>query len=181
MNGKHRLATAFVLTVILAVFLLPGIVQAAPADQAALEGILAAHHSPMPAYTIAAFADLHPDFDIGGFLAVMWAESSLGTAGRLNNPGSIKGGAPGSLWRDLRVGTSRSGYNRYGTMRDGTRAAIRLIYDRGYIALLSAHDWWGFANRYYGRGVPGIGRYVANLRAAHRIIIKEAANHGATW
>ena len=152
-----------------------------PADKAAVEGILAAHHSPLPAYTIVAFAEDHPDFDIAGYLSVMWAESSLGCAGRLNNPGSIKGGAVGSVWRDLRVGANARGYNRYASIYDGQRAAIRLLYDRGYNTQLAAGDWWGFANRYYGRGVPGIGGYVANLKAAHGILVKEAAGYEALW
>jgi hypothetical protein len=63
----------------------------------------------------------------------------------------------------------------------GQRAAIRLIYETGYNARLAAHDWWGFANRYYGRTVAGISGYVANLRAAHNRFVKTAALYGAAW
>jgi hypothetical protein len=149
-------------------------------DREAVYGILAAHKSPLPAETILAFKASHPDFDIGGYLAVMWAESSLGTAGRLNNPGSIRGGTIGTIWRDLRVGVTSRGYNRYGSAYDGQRAAIRLIYDRGYNSTLAAGDFAGFARRYYG-SVPGRAAYVRTLIAAHRILMREAAAYSATW
>jgi len=149
-------------------------------DELAVKGILADHGSPLPWWTICAFKDTHPAFDIAGYLAVMWAESSLGkTCDYKNNPGSIKGGSVGTVWRDLRIGVSPAGYNVYRSIYDGQRAAIRLIYDCGYNADLAAEDWWGFANRYYGRGVPGISGYVANLRAAHDLIVKEAREYGA--
>jgi hypothetical protein len=151
-------------------------------DELAVKGILADHGSPLPWWTICAFKDTHPAFDIAGYLAVMWAESSLGkTCDYKNNPGSIKGGSVGTVWRDLRIGVSPAGYNVYRSIYDGQRAAIRLIYDCGYNADLAAEDWWGFANRYYGRGVPGISRYVANLEAAHTMIVKEAREYGTLW
>ena len=151
-------------------------------DELAVKGILADHGSPLPWWTICAFFDTHPQFDIASYLAVMWAESSLGkTCDYKHNPGSIKGGPVGTVWRDLRIGVSPAGYNVYRSIYDGQRAAIRLIYDTGYNAQLAAHDWWGFANRYFGRNVPGISRYVANLRAAHGIIVRKAAAHGAVW
>ena len=151
-------------------------------DELAVKGILADHGSPLPWWTICAFKDTHPAFDIAGYLAVMWAESSLGkTCDYKNNPGSIKGGSVGTVWRDLRIGVSPAGYNVYRSIYDGQRAAIRLIYDCGYNAMLAAEDWWGFANRYYGAGVPGISRYVANLKAAHDIIVQEAAEWGVVW
>lgn len=151
-------------------------------DSDAIRGILSDARSPLPWWTIVAFKDTHPQFDIAGYLAVMWAESSLGkTCDYKHNPGSIKGGSVGTVWRDLRVGVSPAGYNIYRTIYDGQRAAIRLIYDCGYNAMLAAEDWWGFSNRYYGAGVPGISRYVANLRAAHALIVKEARNYGVQW
>lgn len=152
------------------------------ADTAAIRGILAEGRSPLPWWTISAFAASHPDFDIAGYLAVVWAESSLGRGCDYKcNPGSIKGGSVGRIWRDLRIGVSPAGYNVYCNMYEGQRAAIRLIYDAGYNAHLAAHDWWGFANRYYGRYVPGINGYVANLKAAHARVVKMAAAYGAVW
>lgn len=151
-------------------------------ETAAIRGILAAHESPMPWWTIAAYAAGHPDFDVAGFLAVAWAESSLGKgAPGHKNVGSIKGGPMGSLWRDLRVGVTRTGYNVYPDYRAGTRALIYLLVERGYNAQLAAHDWWAFARRYYGAWAPGITRYVANLKAAHAIIVREGAAYGISW
>lgn len=151
-------------------------------DTVAIRAILAAHESPMPWWTIAAYASGHPAFDVAGFLAVAWAESSLGRgASGTRNVGSIKGGPVGSLWRDLRTGRTRSGYNIYPDMRAGTRALIYLLTERGYNDELAAHQWQAFANRYYGAGVSGIGRYIANLKAVHSIIVREAARLGVAW
>jgi hypothetical protein len=151
-------------------------------ETAAIRGILQAHDSPMPWWTISAYAHSHPDFDVASLLAVAWAESSLGKGARSHrNVGSIKGGPVGSLWRDLRIGVTRSGYNIYPDMRAGTRALIYLLMERGYNAQLAAGDFWGFARRYYGANIPGIARYVANLQAAHGIIVREAATYGLDW
>jgi hypothetical protein len=112
----------------------------------------------------------------------MSAESSLGRAcDYKHNPGSIRGGPVGTVWRDLRIGVSPRGYNVYPDLYSGQRAAIRLIYDRGYNALLVAHSWEAFANRYFGRGVPGKAAYIRTLRAAHASLVKEAARYGAKW
>lgn len=176
---------ALLLAVLVAAFFMfasPALAYQDAPETEAIRGILAAHESPMPWWTIAAYAAGHSDFDVPGFLAVAWAESSLGKgAPGHKNVGSIKGGPVGSLWRDLRVGVTRSGYNVYPDMRAGTRALIYLLMERGYMAQLAAHDFWGFANRYYGRNVPGITRYVANLRAAHGIIVREAAEYGVCF
>ena len=151
-------------------------------DELAVRGILQEHGSPLPWWTIVAFKDTHPQFDIAGYLAVMWAESSLATTcDYKHNPGSIRGGSVGTVWRDLRIGVSPAGYNVYKSIYDGQRAAIRLVWDCGYNAQLAAEDWWGFANRYYGAGVAGISRYVTNLEAAHGMIVKEAREWGVVW
>lgn len=152
-------------------------------DKLAVEGILSKYRSPLPEWTILAFKQSHEDFDIAGYLTVMWCESSLGTNCGIatNNPGGIKGGPVGTVWRDLRVGVGKRGFNLYANMYDGQRAAIRLIYDKGYNAQLAAHDWTGFGNRYYGKGVPGLARYIRNLKAAHKILVAEAAKYGAIW
>jgi hypothetical protein len=163
------------------------------ADQQAIRAILSQYRSPLPPWTIEAFAGNHPDFDIAGYLAVMMCESSLGTTGgsfRYNNPGNIKFGGwraaddPKVWLRWMNGSWHCRGQGVYGTfpsMYWGQRAAIRLIYETGYNARLAAHDWWGFANRYYGRTVAGISGYVANLRAAHNRLVKTAALYGAAW
>lgn len=182
---RTRLLTLLVLAAIFGALLVDQAQAQTPyegtADTAAIQGILAAHRSPIPWWTVAAFKANNPTFDVAGFLAVAWAESSLGKAGRLHNIGSIKGGPIGTLWRDLRVGVTRSGYNRYPDIRAGTRAAIRLIWERGYNAQLAAHNFSGFADRYYGRYVPGKHQYIRTLKAAHLIIVREAAAYGAAW
>jgi hypothetical protein len=179
---RRRFILALLLAACLVAFFVPPAQAWTDQDTVALRGILSAHRSPLPPWTVEAFAALHPDFDVAGFLAVMWAESSLGYAcDYKQNPGSIKGGPVGTVWRDLRTGVSPRGYNVYASIYDGQRAAIRLLYDRGYNAVLAAHDWWRFANRYYGAGVAGIGQYVANLKAAHAQLVKEAAQFEVTW
>jgi hypothetical protein len=149
-------------------------------DSVAIRGILEAHCSPIPWATVAAFKYNHADFDVAGFMAVAWAESSLGKNTDKCNPGSIKGGPVGTLWRDLRVGVSPRGFNVYPDLRAGTRALIYLLMQRGYNEQLSAGDFEAFAQRYYGSG-PGLSRYVRNLRAAHDVIVGEARSWGLSW
>jgi len=159
-------------------------------DTLAIQGILKAHHSPLPWWTIAAFAEAHPDFDIAGYLTIMWCESSLGTTGgshTYNNPGNIKHRAGGKeIWHTLAGGNKwwcagQGWYNVYPDVYTGQRAGIRLIYEWGYNAALAAHDWDGFAARYYGANVPGLAKYTAGLEAAHRLIVREAAKYGTAW
>lgn len=157
----------------------------------AIQRFLAKHHSPMPWWTIAAFAHGHPDFSIPGFLSVMWCESSLGTTGgsaRYNNPGNIKylrGSV--AIWQTLATDTwfcpGQGVYNVYPDMRTGTRAAIRLIYEgkSGYNAKLAAKDFERFASIYYGQNVPGLAKYVDCLERAHALIVREAAHYGVQW
>lgn len=160
-------------------------------DQMAIRAILAQYHSPLPCWTIEAFAQSHADFDIAGYLAVMMCESTLGTKGgsaRNNNPGNLKFGgwrAPDDpkVWLRWMNGywysPGQGIYGSYPSMYWGQRSSIRLIYDTGYNAQLAAHDWWGFANRYYGAGVTSV--YVTNLQAAHDRFVRAAAKYGAVW
>jgi hypothetical protein len=161
------------------------IVQPAKAnDDEAIHHVLKELKSPLPGYTISAFKKNNPDFDIAGYLAVVGAESSYGRdmyAQRHFNVGSIKGGSVGKIWRDLRIGTTPAGYNVYRNFYDGQRAAIRLIYDAGYNKQLRNHDWEGFANRYYGKDVPGKDQYIKNLKIHHDRIVKMAREKGAKW
>lgn len=162
------------------------------ADRAAVRGILAEYRSPLPPWTIEAFAESHPDFDLAGYLAVMFCESRLGTIGgsaRYNNPGNIKfcgwmDPADLRVWLRWQNGAwyspEQGWYGTYPSMYWGQRAAIRLIYDAGYNAQLAAHDWRGFARRYYGSG-PGLEQYIRNLRAAHALMVRKAAAYGAGW
>lgn len=151
-------------------------------DTAAIRGILQKYDSPLPWWTIAAFKYNCPSFDAAGFLAVAWAESSLGKGcDYKNNPGSIKGGPPGALWADLSLGRSPAGYNIYPDLRAGTRAMIHLLMERGYNQVLASHDFRRFANRYYGRHVPGLEGYLRNLCSAHARIVSDAARYGADW
>ena len=160
-------------------------------DAIAVQKFLKNHKSPLPWWTIAAFKEAHPDFDIAGYLTVIWCESSLGTTGgsaRYNNPGNIKY-MQGSdkFWHKLAVGKwlcpGQGWYNRYLDIYTGQRAAIRLIYDSKYHynTLLAAHDWEGFAAIYYGEKVAGLAQYTANLEAAHALIVREAARYGVSW
>jgi hypothetical protein len=171
---------SFFLILVLALVLIFGISAIARAESVTDEQVqaffdshpISGHVSQLPSFTIGAFSRAHPDFDVSGFLAVMWAESSLGTTcDYKHNPGSIKGGAIGSPWRDLRTGVSRNGYNIYPDMYTGQRAAILLIYSR-YNSVLANHQWSAFCNRYYGAGIPGIGGYRANIIAAHALAAK---------
>lgn len=143
--------------------------------------VLAHFNSPLAdeSYTVVAFWRAHQaTFNMADFYAVLWAESSLGKGAMSHhNVGSIKGGKVGSLWRDLRIGTTASGYNRYATFRDGQRAAIRLIEERYGGSLLRG----GGLLRYYGAGVPGWSGYQANVAAAHRYLVAEAARQGMNW
>lgn len=204
---KRRALLVLILAVAITAFFIPGLFQGSAKaeplysqevmgpslDELAVKGILADHGSPLPWWTICAFAESHPDFSIAAYLAVMWCESSLGTTGgsaRYNNPGNIKWGGwmdpdDSRVWYRWMNGSwycpGQGTYGTYPSMYWGQRAAIRLIYDAGYNADLAAEDWWGFSNRYYGAGVPGISRYVANLEAAHKLIVKEAREYGTLW
>ena len=169
----------------------PKPIPAKSVDQLAIEGILAKHKSPLPSWTIVAFAQNHPDFDIAGYLTVVWCESSLGTTGgsfKHNNPGNIKY-MEGSdkIWHTLATGKwyckGQGWYNEYPDMYTGQRAVIRLLYDgkSGYNRLLADHEWTRFGRTYYGAGVPGLNQYLKNLKSAHARIVKEAATYGAQW
>lgn len=180
-------ALAVVLAAIAIVVGLAGEASASPADRAAVEGILAKYRSPLPPETIIAFAEAHPDFDIAGYLAVVWCESSLGKTGgsfRYNNPGNIKPSRPENLWQQLASGRwycrGQGWYNRYASMYLGQRAVIRLLYDRSYNTWLRTHQWERFARLYYG-AAPGRSIYIRNLRAAHGLIVRLAKGYGASW
>jgi len=142
-------------------------------SDAQVEGYLSAHRSPLPSWTIGAFSRAHPDFDVAGYLAVVYCESSLGKdcGHATNNVGCIKGGKVGTVWRDLRVGTWR-GFNLYASIYDGNRAAIRLIYDRGYNTMLASHSFEAFSRKYYGN-VAGRVSYMNRLIKAHNRIEAE--------
>ena len=162
-------------------------------EQVFLEGFLSKYNSPLPVEPILLFKLLHPDFDIAGYLTVAWCESSLGTTGgsaRYNNPGNIKWGGwrkPGDpkvwyLWMNGYWYCRGQGtYGTYSSMKWGQQANIRLLYDVGYNEMLSEHNWIGFANHYFGRGVPGKNSYIRNLRAAHSIVVNAAAEYGLNW
>ena len=164
-------------------------------DKVAVEGILSKYRSPLPPWTILAFKESHPDFDIAGYLTVMWCESSLGTTGgsfKYNNPGNIKWGgyrAPDDpkVWLRWMNGKwyckGQGWYGTYPSMYWGQRAAIRLIYDSAheYNTMLADHEWDAFAAVYDGSKVPGIAKYTANLEAAHALLVREAAKYGASW
>lgn len=142
--------------------------------------ILAERDSPLAdeAYTVVAFRRAQgPDFKILDFYALLWAESNLGRdsyVARHHNVGSIIGGSPGTLWRDLRIGTTGSrSYNVYGSFRDGQRAALRLVMERYNGSVLR-----NGLLRWYGAGVPGWAGYQADIRAAKAILLKEGEEHG---
>lgn len=185
----------FLLVILVIGGLMTDAAQAAPrpvVDKLAIEGILGRYQSPLPYWTIEAFADSHPDFDIAGYLTVAWCESSLGTTGksfRFNNPGNImyhpKTWAPEKVWYTWQTGGFKSAgrlFGAYESMYMGQRALIRLLYDHpaGYNTLLREHRWDEFGRIYYGPG-EGLADYIRNLKAAHALILKEAAKYGATW
>lgn len=150
------------------------------ADTAAIQGICATYRSPLPWWTLAAYAHNNPDLDIPGTLAILNAESSLGrTCDYKCNPGSIKGGPVGSLWRDLRTGTSPRGYNVYPDMRAGLRAAILLLHTRYGKALATCN--WHSLGAYYGRSVPGYASWLQTVKVSRARYVRMAAAYGATW
>jgi len=133
------------------------------------------------AYTPVCFWRGHRDFDIAGWLAVVWAETNLARdsfARNTRNIGCIRGGSAERLWRQLRVGT-HNGYNVYLDWYTGQRAHIRLIYDLGYNDALRRHDWRAFAQRYYGSWYPE--SYIRTLQTAHDRIVAMALARGLRW
>jgi len=165
------------------------------ATQEVLRDILADRDSPLAsvADTPAAFWRSHRDFDLGGWLAVVWAETSLARdsfAARTHNIGCIRGGSVGRPWRDWRTGTTAGGFNIYADLYMGQRAHIWLIYAPArhsstsggrvsYNQLLSRHQWSEFARIYWGGDYPA--SYVATLRTAHDKIVADAAERGLRW
>jgi hypothetical protein len=188
-----RWLTVGVIVLVLAgwyVFAAPAL--AATPDEAAVQKILAQYHSPLPWWTITAYARAHPDFDIGGYLTVAFCESDYCTIGKsatYHNPGNIIARPPyyesWRVWYTWQIGTFTSSGRLFGAYPDaytGQRALIRLLYDHpnGYNALLREHKWYPFAVKFYGTG-PGLDAYVADLVAAHARIVKQAARYGAMW
>jgi hypothetical protein len=148
-------------------------------DYQAICAIYSAARSPLSPETVAAYKYLHPDFDVAGYLAIITAESGLGTSCDYKcNPGSLKASS-GTPWGDLGIGRSPRGYAIYGSLYDGQRAAILLIATR-YNAALSGHDWWS-VGRFYGHGVPGYWQWLANVKAAHARYVRIGAGYGCSW
>lgn len=178
----RRLLIAFALgaAILVALFIAPAAAQAQTTEDRVYH-VLAHFNSPLAGetYTVVAFWRSHKStFDIADFYSVLWAESSLGKgATRTHNVGSIRGGPVGSLWRDLRTGTTPRGFNIYPTWRAGQRSALRLIEERYGGSLLRGDG----LHRYYGYGVSGWSGYQANVYAAHRYLVAEAARQGMTW
>lgn len=171
------------LAIIIITLLYTNEASASPSTEVVLRDILADRDSPLAAvaYTPAAYWRRHPDFDIGGWLAVVWAETSLARdafAHRTNNVGCIRGGKLGRPWRDWRVGTTGGGFNVYPSLYMGQRAHILLVYAR-YNESLRAHDWHAFAARYWGDGYPV--SYIRTLQKAHDLIVADAAERGLRW
>jgi hypothetical protein len=148
-------------------------------DYRAISAIYSAERSPLSPETVAAYKYLHPEFDVAGFLAILKAESGLGTScDYKHNPGSIKASS-GSPWGALVIGRSPRGYAIYQSLYDGQRAAILLIATR-YNRALAAHDWWS-VGRYYGHGIEGYWQWMANVRAAHARYVKVGLSLGCAW
>lgn len=145
-----------------------------------LHDILAERGSPMAdtSWLIYYAAKGHPTLSVVDYLALTWAESSLGKGTmRHRNVGSIRGGKVGTIWRDLRTGTFGSGFNHYDNWYDGQRATIRLILER-YNGSVMRGDG---LHRWYGYGVPGWYQYRRNFMAARSILVREAAERGVIW
>lgn len=148
-----------------------------------LREVLAERNSPMDevAHHPVYFWRSHPDFDIAGWMAVVWAETNLGRDSftrKTNNVGCIRGGKLGRPWRDWRVGTTSGGFNTYPTLSLGVRASIRLVY-AAYNDDLKHHRWDKFAARYWGPGYPA--SYVETLKKAHALIVSDMRAKGFKW
>jgi hypothetical protein len=172
-------------------FAAPALAEPSYLDRDAIQGICAAHHSPLPWWTLSAFLESHPDFDVASFLAIMQCESGMGVncGVATNNPGGIKfagwarydplgfADRPWLLWQSDVAHTSHGDFGIYATMYWGQRAAIRLWYDKGYNALDPAEA----ALRWYGAGVAGSGQYLSNFLTARGRFVKEAHEYGVVW
>jgi hypothetical protein len=162
--------------IIVGMWIVADAAQAATTEQAVYD-MLREFGSPLAeeSFTLVAFRRAQgPDFSIIDFLALTWAESSMGMGAlRHHNVGSIKGGPVGTLWRDLRTGTFGSGYNEYASFRDGQRAALLLVMQRYGGSVLRT----GLL-RWYGSGVPGWSHYSGNVYAAKRLLIAAGRRHG---
>jgi hypothetical protein len=159
----------------------------------AIRGIYAEYKSPLPWWTVYSFSRSHPDFDIEGFLTVCFCESDYGTIGKsktYHNPGNIIA-RPASwpeykVWWTWQSGTFESAgrfFAAYPNAYTGQRALIRLLYDHPawYNHMLAQHRFEEFAETFYGKGVPGLEEYVADLWAAHNRIITQALRWGVVW
>lgn len=176
---RFILVFACIFLVIILSWAMADAAQAVTTEQAVYE-MLREFGSPLAdeAYTVVATRRAQgPDFSIIDFYALVWAESSLGKDSyvrRHHNIGSIKGGPVGSLWRDLRIGTTPKGYSIFATFRDGQRAALRLVMDRYGGSVLRGNGLL----RWYGAGVPGWSHYRGNVYAAKRLLIESGRRHG---
>ncbi len=157
-----------------------------------LQIILSKYQSPLSAQDIMSFYRTHPGFDVGRFLTVMWCESSLGTTGKsrdYNNPGNIIFvgwssqnpeyfmARPWLLWQNGYFHSQGQRFGSYSSMEIGTKAVLNLLSQR-YSTLW--YDWSRFGPVYYGKKA-GVSKYVSELRAAHKLLIREAAAVGWRW
>jgi hypothetical protein len=120
--------------------------------------------------------------DVLDQIVILGAETSLGDprlGGRLvqvNNFGCVRAfgdwkATKWGAWADGTVSIRGKQWLTWPSPDVGLAAWGRYIKTGSggrYPALLDRNDWAGFANIYYGAGVPGLGAYTANLRAIER-------------
>lgn len=134
-------------------------------------------------------------FDVLPQLVILGAETSLGDprlGGQLvweNNFGSLRYHGANSRWGELadgRAWIAGKDWYSFPSPEIGMMAFGRYLkvgVDGFYRRALgdTPYDWEAFASVYYGRGVPGLDRYIRNLRALESRFREKAAEAGFVW
>lgn len=181
------------------VFLLAGIFSAAPAHAASTAAfldaeILGPHDSRISGDMLVNNWRWY-GVDVLPQLVILGAETSLGDpslGGRLvyeNNFGSLRYHGSDTKWGVLsngRAWIAGKDWYSFPTPEIGMMAFGRYLKAGAngfYLTVLSGppHDWEAFAAVYYGRSVPGYGRYVRNLRVLEHRFRERAAAAGFAW
>jgi hypothetical protein len=126
-------------------------------------------------------------------LTILGAETSLADpklGGRLvgaNNFGCMRSGSASTKWGSLACGTITVAGKKWWVFPDpwtGMVAWGRLIkvgQDGFYLKKLQESDWRGFCEVYYGKGVPGFEKYLANVLKINASFKSKAFAAGFDW
>ena len=194
----RKLILTAVLGAVVGAFLLPSTVLAQETEEAMIDRLfLRPHHSLATGDMLTA---LHRWYGIPPAITLtIWgAETSMGDpklGGRLVkhfNFGCLRSGPTTTPWGKLANGTVVVAGKRWwsfpsawaGAAAWGRHCKIGPTSSPGFYferLTQTPPDWRGWAEKYYGRGVPGFEKYLANILRINKRILEKAHAAGFDW